>query len=48
MKRIGNLITKENITHDFCITAIEEETRHKHKKLSVQKVFANIEKYEDS
>ena len=47
MKRIGNIITKENITPDFCITAIEEAARHKHKKLSVQKVFANIDKYAD-
>ena len=47
MKRLGNLITEENITHDFCLNAIEEAARHKHKKLSVQKVFANIDKYAD-
>lgn len=45
MKRIGNLITHETITVDFCKQAIIEAADKKHKRDNVIKVLNNIEEY---
>ena len=43
MKRIGNLITEETITLEFCKAAILEAARHKHKRRSVQYILKRLD-----
>lgn len=45
MKRIGNLITKEKITIQYCKNIILKAAKHKTKRHSVRKVLNNITEY---
>ena len=43
MKRIGNLITEEKITTEFCKSAIVEASKSKHKRREVKYIFRHLE-----
>ena len=47
MKRIGNLITEDNITVELCMQAIYEASKNKKKRRSVLNVLDNIEEYSE-
>lgn len=47
IKRINNIVTENNVTHELCVKAIYEASNRKREKSFVKKILKNIDKYAD-